>query len=322
MTSNNHLKFIAIFGLATQMLLPAAGSAEAQTVFTQRQIVQQLRIPRGAVGQPVHNVRRRAPQGHGGQVQFRRVPQPQGGQVVRRRAPQPQGGNVVFSRPPQPGGGNHAITRVPQPHGGDVAFRRVPQPQGGDVAFRRVPQPQDGPVREFRAPPPRSGGAVAKSRAPSPKKPKRVASASGSSSSTVRGLDVRPVEQASSKQAANYDSSGRIDLEILFDYDSDRIDPASVRQLIELGEALNDPELGSGKFMIAGHTDAAGSNSYNNDLSFRRAQAVSRFLIEFAGVKPQRLHQEGFGEDYLKYPDAPESGQNRRVEIINLGESS
>lgn len=311
MTSKNYLKFIAIFGLATQMLLPAAGSAEAQGVFTQRQIVKQLRLPRGAVSQHSMQVRRRAPQGQGGQVQLRsRVPQPQGGQVARRRAPQPQGGNVVFSRPPQPGGGNHAITRVPQP-------------QGGDVAFRRVPQPQDGSVQQFRAPPPRSGGgAVAKSRAPSPKKPKRVASASGGSSSTVRGLDVRPVEKAFTQNVANYDDSGRIDLEILFDYDSDRISPASVRQLIELGDALNDPELGSGQFMIAGHTDSAGSNSYNNDLSFRRAQAVSRFLIEFAGVKPKRLIQEGYGEDYLKYPDAPESGQNRRVEIINLGQSS
>ncbi|MGI9402131.1 MAG: OmpA family protein [Rhizobiaceae bacterium] len=309
MTSRNHLKFIAIIGLASQMLLPATGSADAQTVFTQRQIVQQLRLPRGAVGQPVHQVRRRAPQAHHGHVQMHRVPQPHGGQVAKRRVPQPQGGNVVFSRPPQPHGGGHAITRVPQP-------------SGGDVAFRRAPQPHNGGVQQFRAPPPRGGGAVAKSRAPSPRKPKKVASVSGSNSSTVRGLDVRPVEKASVEQASTYNDSGRIDLEILFDYDSDRIDPKSVRQLIELGEALNDPELGSVQFMVAGHTDAAGSNAYNNDLSFRRAQAVSRFLIDFAGVKPKRLLQEGFGEDFLKYPDAPESGQNRRVEIINLGESS
>ncbi|MEM7464411.1 MAG: OmpA family protein [Pseudomonadota bacterium] len=322
MTNKNHLKFIAIFGLATQMLLPAAGSAEAQTVFTQRQIVNQLRLPRAMHNQPVHQVRRRAPQVHGGHVVKRRAPQPQGAPVVMRRVPQPQGGNHAITRVPQPQGGQVAHRRVPPPQGG-VVFSRPPQPQGGDVAFRRVPQPQNGAPQEFRAPPPSGGGAVAKSRAPKPRKPKRVASvSSGNNSSTVRGLDVRPVEQASAKNTATYNESGRIDLEILFDYDSDRIDPASVRQLIELGEALNDPELGSGQFMIAGHTDAAGSNNYNNDLSFRRAQAVSRFLIEFAGVKPDRLLQEGFGEDYLKYPDAPESGQNRRVEIINLGESS
>jgi outer membrane protein OmpA-like peptidoglycan-associated protein len=123
------------------------------------------------------------------------------------------------------------------------------------------------------------------------------------------------------ENSVEYREAGSIDLEILFEYDSDRINPASVRQLIELGEALNDPELDKGNFMIAGHTDAAGSNAYNSDLSLRRAQAVSRFLTEFAGVDVGRLTMEGFGEEYLKYPDAPESGQNRRVEIINLGES-
>ena len=88
---------------------------------------------------------------------------------------------------------------------------------------------------------------------------------------------------------------------------------------MELGAALNDAGLEGSQFMIAGHTDAAGSAGYNQSLSLRRAHAVTDFLVNFAGVNPRRLAVEGYGESLLKYPDAPESGQNRRVEIINLG---
>jgi flagellar motor protein MotB len=43
--------------------------------------------------------------------------------------------------------------------------------------------------------------------------------------------------------------------------------------------------------------------------------------VVYAGIDPRRLIPEGYGEELLKYPDAPESGQNRRVEIINLGDA-
>ena len=44
-------------------------------------------------------------------------------------------------------------------------------------------------------------------------------------------------------------------------------------------------------------------------------------LVNYAGVDAGRLVPEGYGERLLKFPDAPQSGQNRRVEIINLGEA-
>jgi outer membrane protein OmpA-like peptidoglycan-associated protein len=296
MALGTQLKFVAIFGLATQILIPAADPSSAQTVFTQRQIIHQLRLPAHAIPQDV-------------------VVNP--GRKFRRRAPHPQNGDLVYVDPGRRQRGPVAYSRPPQPHGGDVAFRRVPPPHDGEVVFSRPPQPQGGrTTAEMRVPP---SSRTVKSRAPHSAKPEKVASAE--SPKQVRGLDVRPVSPTSTESTTEYRDSGRIDLEILFDYDSDRIKPASVRQLIELGEALNDPELDKGKFMIAGHTDAVGSNAYNSDLSLRRAQAVSRFLTEFAGVDAGRLTMEGFGEEYLKYPDAPESGQNRRVEIINLGES-
>lgn len=285
MRIHRHISILAAIGIAVPVLTVAPTESSAQTIFTQRQII--------------HQLRRRPPQGqfNGQQV----IRQDGGPRVLRKRAPQPQDQVVIRRRPPQPG---TSMMRVPQPQGG-VARLRVPQPQSG-AAEIRGPQPQGGGVAKFRAPPPSSGGG----KPPIIKNPGGVKVAS----TDDRGLDVRPTGTA-------YPDNGRIDLEILFDYDSAQIDPGSVKQLIILGEALNDPELAEAHIVIAGHTDAAGSDAYNANLSLRRSQAVYDFLVNYAGVDASRLVPEGYGESLLKFPDAPESGQNRRVEIINLSET-
>ncbi|RDK85425.1 OmpA family protein [Marinirhabdus gelatinilytica] len=53
------------------------------------------------------------------------------------------------------------------------------------------------------------------------------------------------------------------------------------------------------KLEIASHTDSRGSESSNQDLSERRAQAVARYL-EDKGVNPSLLVANGFGENRLK----------------------
>ncbi|MGC8030408.1 OmpA family protein, partial [Salmonella enterica] len=47
-----------------------------------------------------------------------------------------------------------------------------------------------------------------------------------------------------------------------------------------LGRALTSPELKGSTFVVAGHTDAAGGDSYNQDLSERRADSIKRYLVE------------------------------------------
>lgn len=303
MHTRQKAQLLAVVGLALPMAVLEPQDASAQTVFTQQQIIHSLRRMPPQVVVPQGQIVVQQPQQLPPQV-LKRAPQP-GGQVARMRAPEPvhAGGHVPVMRPPEPGG--------------NVQFMRSPQPQYGEVAYGEPQQfgapPTQGTVQQFRAPPPQGPDQAAK-----PGKPKSTQLASAS----ARGLDVRPAANAQPELAGtNYPDSGRIDLEILFDYDSARIDPASVKQLFILGEALNDPSLGKARIVIAGHTDAAGSNGYNADLSLRRARAVSDFLVNYAGVEPDRLVTEGYGEELLKYPDAPESGQNRRVEIINLGEA-
>ena len=108
-----------------------------------------------------------------------------------------------------------------------------------------------------------------------------------------------------------------IDLEITFDYDSDAIGPQAVPTLVNLGTALRSGDLKGCVFLLAGHTDAKGNDSYNMDLSERRADAVRRFLVEKFSLAPENLIPIGYGMTQLKNPADPFGGENRRVQIVN-----
>lgn len=108
-----------------------------------------------------------------------------------------------------------------------------------------------------------------------------------------------------------------VDVEVLFDYDTAAITPAAAESLRTLGRALADPRLASGKFVIAGHTDARGRDTYNLALSQRRADAVRLFLIRNFKLDPQSLVARGFGETRLKNRAEPFAPENRRVQVIN-----
>jgi outer membrane protein OmpA-like peptidoglycan-associated protein len=69
--------------------------------------------------------------------------------------------------------------------------------------------------------------------------------------------------------------SPSIDLDVTFANNSAIIGPEAVPTLVTLGRALGRPELKGATFLIGGHTDAAGSDAYNQSLSERRAEAVS-----------------------------------------------
>jgi outer membrane protein OmpA-like peptidoglycan-associated protein len=69
--------------------------------------------------------------------------------------------------------------------------------------------------------------------------------------------------------------------------------------------------------VIEGHTDATGSDSTNQDLSQRRADAVRSYL-ESRGVPPERMRSVGRGESApIASNDTAEGrANNRRVEVI------
>ena len=110
----------------------------------------------------------------------------------------------------------------------------------------------------------------------------------------------------------------QVDLEVFFDFDSSAITPEATPLLVKLGEALSSDKLKGSVFMVAGHTDAKGSDAYNLELSNARAHAVRDFLIEKFHIEPKQLVAVGFGEEQLKSKDDPLASENRRVQVVNL----
>ena len=110
----------------------------------------------------------------------------------------------------------------------------------------------------------------------------------------------------------------KIDLDIQFDYNSDKISTTSMPSVQALGKALSDANLKGSTFVVAGHTDAIGSEAYNQDLSERRADTIKRYLTEKYGINGTDLVAVGYGKTKPKDPNAPMDPINRRVQVVNM----
>jgi outer membrane protein OmpA-like peptidoglycan-associated protein len=109
-----------------------------------------------------------------------------------------------------------------------------------------------------------------------------------------------------------------IDLEINFDYNSADISGKSMPSVQALGKALTNPDLKGSTFVVAGYTDAAGGEGYNQDLSERRADAIKRYLTDKFGIAGSDLVTVGYGKTKLKDPGNPMAEANRRVQVVNM----
>lgn len=105
-----------------------------------------------------------------------------------------------------------------------------------------------------------------------------------------------------------------------FDFNSARIRPESRAVLDRIGAVMTAPEAATARFRIVGHTDAVGGDAANRALSQRRADAVADYLAEQHGVRRDRLDTAGMGAREPLLPKKPKAAENRRVEIVNLGE--
>jgi outer membrane protein OmpA-like peptidoglycan-associated protein len=110
----------------------------------------------------------------------------------------------------------------------------------------------------------------------------------------------------------------KIDLDIQFDYNSDKITTTSMPSVQALGKALSDANLKGSTFVVAGHTDAIGGEAYNQDLSERRADTIKRYLTEKYGISGTDLVTVGYGKTKPKDPNAPMDPINRRVQVVNM----
>lgn len=102
--------------------------------------------------------------------------------------------------------------------------------------------------------------------------------------------------------------------DMTFDFNSATVKPGLYSEMDRVANIMQRyPQT---LIRVEGHTDSVGSETYNMELSRRRAQAVSN-LLDQRYVNRQRIKIIGFGEAYPIASNNTESGRqmNRRVEI-------
>ncbi|MCC6869041.1 MAG: OmpA family protein [Burkholderiales bacterium] len=110
--------------------------------------------------------------------------------------------------------------------------------------------------------------------------------------------------------------AGRADLySIYFSFGSDAIRDESEPALREMAEILQ--RHADWRLQVAGHTDAAGDDASNLDLSRRRAAAVKDALVRRFAIAAERLTTLGYGEARPVASNETLDGRarNRRVEL-------
>jgi outer membrane protein OmpA-like peptidoglycan-associated protein len=143
--------------------------------------------------------------------------------------------------------------------------------------------------------------------------------AEGNFVQTIRNRATRSLSVSEREEIATIaKNKPNIDLEITFDYNSADISAKSLASVQALGKALSNPDLKGSTFIVAGHTDAAGGEAYNQDLSERRADAIKRYLIDKFGIAGADLVTVGYGKSKLKDPGNPLAEINRRVQVVNM----
>ncbi len=102
---------------------------------------------------------------------------------------------------------------------------------------------------------------------------------------------------------------------VFFEWDQSDITPEAATVLDNAVSAYAN--CGMASVMLAGHTDASGSQTYNVGLSERRNDSVTNYLSG-RGVPTARIASEAFGETQLRVPtaDGVRELQNRRVEVM------
>jgi len=104
---------------------------------------------------------------------------------------------------------------------------------------------------------------------------------------------------------------------ILFEVSKATINGESMGTINEIVKLMNKyPDL---KFRIEGHTDSDGDDSFNHDLSEKRAVAINSLLVEH-GIDSERLESKGLGESKPVSENTTPEGKanNRRVEFIKI----
>ncbi len=138
----------------------------------------------------------------------------------------------------------------------------------------------------------------------------RNALAAAEAAAIQRTNDAVAASQAASVQRTDDVLTATFRSEVLFEFDSSMLKPGAYVELTRVAAVLN--KYSDTTIVVEGHTDAKGSEVYNQQLSERRAQAVKNALVQM-GVSPHRIQAVGYGESQ---PVSSNDAMNRRVNIV------
>ncbi len=102
---------------------------------------------------------------------------------------------------------------------------------------------------------------------------------------------------------------------LYFIIDTTKLTQESNTQLPQILDTVKNKK--SQDIRITGHTDTSGDSNYNQQLSQRRAELVTKMLIDH-GVLEEHIETHAFGEEIpqIKTVDNVYEPRNRRVEVI------
>jgi outer membrane protein OmpA-like peptidoglycan-associated protein len=108
--------------------------------------------------------------------------------------------------------------------------------------------------------------------------------------------------------------------DVLFDTGKAGLNPGASRNLDRLVQFLTEHE--DRRVEIDGYTDSVGTDSFNLDLSQRRADTVKAVLVS-RGIDSSRIVSRGYGKEFEVASNSEAGGRqlNRRVEIVIGGEN-
>jgi outer membrane protein OmpA-like peptidoglycan-associated protein len=110
---------------------------------------------------------------------------------------------------------------------------------------------------------------------------------------------------------------GSFDRTVNFGFNSADLTAEARKELDAVAETLKRPNVNKLEIVISGHTDAVGSDDYNQALAQRRADAARQYLIAQHAIDGSRLIAKGYGKTQLLLPSDPTNELNRRVQFQN-----
>ncbi|HSP33037.1 MAG TPA: OmpA family protein [Thermoanaerobaculia bacterium] len=126
--------------------------------------------------------------------------------------------------------------------------------------------------------------------------------------------ELRQIDGVSVQRTSNDELKVTVKNEVLFDFNSAGLRSASRDSLSQMADVFQKyPDT---TINVQGYTDSIGTAAYNQRLSERRSDSVSRYL-ENLGVRSGRIDTIGYGESNPRASNSSPSGRqlNRRVEI-------